>query len=296
MCGIAGLVALGEGDSRVSEVTALRMAARLSHRGPDGVRAFHDGRCSLGHSRLEVIDLETGDQPMANEDGSLHVVFNGEIYNFQELRRELQSAGHEFRTRSDTEVILHGYEEWGEAVVERLDGMFAFGLWDGPRQRLLLARDRAGKKPLFVYRDDRVLAFGSEIKAIFEVEGLDGDLRPQAFPLYLAYGYVPAPATFYKRVHKLPPATTLVLERDAEPREARYWKLDFSPVSIGRTEAEERVRDLMREAVQRRLISDVPLGAFLSGGVDSTIVVGLMSEMMDEPVRTFSIGFEDDPN
>ncbi len=295
MCGIAGVVALGEGDPRVSEATALRMAVRLSHRGPDGVRAFHAGLCALGHSRLKVIDLETGDQPMATEDGSLHVVFNGEIYNFQELRRELERAGHAFRTRSDTEVIVHGYREWGEAVVERLDGMFAFALWDGPRRRLLLARDRAGKKPLFVYRDDRVLAFGSEIKAIFEVEGLDRDLRPEAFPLYLAYGYVPAPATFYKRVTKLPPATTLVLEHDAEPRENRYWKLDFTPVSIGRVEAEGRVRDLMREAVQRRLLSDVPLGAFLSGGVDSTIVVGLMAEMTDEPVRTFSIGFEDDP-
>ena len=295
MCGISGLVALGEGDRRVSEATALRMATRLSHRGPDGVRAFHDGRCALGHSRLEVIDLETGDQPMSNEDGSLHVVFNGEIYNFQELRRELAAAGHQFRTRSDTEVIVHGYREWGDAVVERLDGMFAFALWDGPRQRLLLARDRAGKKPLFVYRDGHVLVFASEIKAIFEVEGLDTALRPEAFPLYLAYGYVPAPATFYKCVNKLPPATTMVIEREGEPREASYWKLDFTPRPIGRTEAEGRVRELMRDAVRRRLVADVPLGAFLSGGVDSTIVVGLMAEMMDEPVRTFSIGFEDDP-
>jgi len=274
------------------------MARPLRHRGPDGKGTYVDphGACVLSHTRLGVIDLETGDQPMGNEDGSVQVVFTGEIYNFRELRRELEGEGHRFRSRSDTEVIVHGYEEWGEEVVERLDGMFAFGVWDGSRRRLLLARDRAGQKPLFLYRNGMRFAFASEIKALLEVPGVDDRLNRRAVPLYLAYGYVPAPETFYRKIDKLPPAHTLVLEGDGEERRRRYWSLDFSPgEDRGMEETARRLRSLLKAAVRRRLVADVPLGAFLSGGVDSTIVVGLMSELVDEPVRTFSIGFEEAP-
>ena len=296
MCGIAGIVSASPGAAAVPRETALAMAERLGHRGPDGTRAWASpsGRCALGHARLKVIDLETGDQPMGNEDGSVQVVFNGEIYNFRELRAELEQAGHRFRSRSDTEVIAHGYEEWGEGVCERLDGMFAFALWDEARQRLVLARDRAGKKPLFVYEDEARILFASEIKAILAVQGVDDTLDTRAIPLYLAYGYVPTPGTFYRRIRKLPPATWMALEADGSKREESFWRLDFSPVDIAPQEAVLRVRDLMRAAVERRLVSDVPLGAFLSGGIDSTLIVGLMSELMDQPVRTFSIGMADD--
>ncbi len=272
------------------------MAERLRHRGPDGFGAFASpsGACCLGHARLKVIDLETGEQPMGNEDGTVQVVFNGEIYNFRSLREELAAAGHRFRTRSDTEVIVHGYEEWGDDVVKRLDGMFAFGLWDDRERRLLLARDRAGKKPLFLYREPGLLAFASEMKALWALPEADDSLDPAAFPLYLAYGYVPAPGTFHRRVTKLPPAHTLMVDGEGRESFRRYWNPDFRPVPIPSGEARETVRTLVRDAVKRRLLADVPLGAFLSGGVDSSIVVGLMAELESEPVRTFSISFVGD--
>ncbi len=297
MCGIAGALNIARELPPLEEELGLKMALKLRHRGPDGQTAFRSttGRCVLGHSRLKIIDLETGDQPMPNEDHSVWVVFNGEIYNFRELRRELEAAGHRFRSRSDTEVIVHAYEEWGDRLVDRLDGMFAFAVWDEGRDRLLLARDRAGKKPLFVYRDESRLAFASEIKAILQVPWVDDAIDPSGFPLYLAYGYVPAPGTFYRRITKLAPASCVAFESDGARHEWSYWSLDFTPVPVARGEARERIRALTRGAVERRLVSDVPLGAFLSGGVDSTIVVGLMAELADGPVRTFSIGFADDP-
>ncbi len=298
MCGIAGVVVHGGEAAPPTEALALEMARCQYHRGPDRQTAYvaPSGLCALGHARLRIIDLETGDQPMTNEDGSVWVVFNGEIYNFQELRRELEKAGHAFRSRSDTEVIVHGYEEWGDGVAERLDGMFAFGLWDERRGRLLLVRDRAGKKPLFIYEDDQRLLFASEMKAILSAPGVDNALDPRAIPLFLAYGYVPAGATFYRRIRKLPPAHCAVFESGRSTTERRYWSLDFTPRRTTRAEALERVRELTHSAVARRLVADVPLGAFLSGGVDSSIVVGLMAEAMGEPVRTFSIGFADDQN
>ncbi|HSR42548.1 MAG TPA: asparagine synthase (glutamine-hydrolyzing) [Longimicrobiales bacterium] len=300
MCGIAGIVVERPTDAGAEGLrdAALCMARALAHRGPDGIDGHlsPSGRCALGHSRLKVIDLETGDQPMPNEDGSLQLVFNGEIYNFRELRTRLKARGHRFRSTGDTEVIVHGYEEWGDAVVERLDGMFAFGLWDEPRGRLLLARDRAGKKPLFLYREEGRFAFASEIEALLSLPGVDDVLDPRALPLYLAYGYVPAPGTFYRRIGKLPPGHLLALEEDGSERIERYWRLDASPApDPGEGEAARRLRERMVDAVRRRLVADVPLGAFLSGGVDSSVVVGLMSELVDEPVRTFSIGFEDAP-
>ena len=297
MCGVAGLLYLdGESrsqDSLTSDVQ--RMAASLTHRGPDGQDTWvsKSGCCALGHARLKVIDLETGDQPMTNEDGSVVVTFNGEIYNFDALRRELSSAGHRFKSRSDTEVLVHGYEEWGEHFVDRLDGMFAFGLWDERRRRLVLGRDRVGKKPLFVYRDANRLAFGSEMKAFLPLSDFDDTLAMDFVPLYLAYGYVPSPGTPYRAVQKLPPATLRVID-ESGVRDRRFWRASFT--SGVREDPERTVRTLLTEAVERRLVSDVPLGAFLSGGIDSTLIVALMSTVRSEPVDTFSIGFADDPS
>jgi len=295
MCGIAGILSFSD---RASSAAAGTMAEQLRHRGPD--RRSHyvspSGRCSLGHARLDVIDLETGDQPLANEDGSVWVVFNGEIYNFAPLRRELEARGHVFRTRSDTETIVHAYEQWGDRVAERLDGMFAFAVWDERRQRLLLARDRPGKKPLFVYRDADKLVFGSELKAVLALPDVDAPLDPSAFPLYLTYGYVPTPGTFHQRVRKLPPASCLAVEADGSTREWSYWDLDLQAESMSIAAGTAAVRVALREAVARRMVADVPLGAFLSGGIDSTLVVALMSQLSGGPVRTFSIGCTDDPS
>ncbi len=288
------MVDLGGGAGGEGVATVRAMAERLAHRGPDGraVWTSPSGRCTLGHARLRVIDLETGDQPMPNEDGTVQVVFNGEIYNFQALRRELQAAGHRFRSTGDTEVIVHGWEQWGEGVVERLDGMFAFGLWDESRGRLLLARDRAGKKPLYWAEREGAFLFASEIKALLEA-GVDPTADLRAFPLYLAYGYVPAPGTFYENVRRVPPATVVTLDGDGR-RERRYWRLRFRSGSMGKDEAAAAVRSTLEAAVERRMVADVPLGAFLSGGIDSSVVVGLMSRLSSHPVRTFAIGFADD--
>jgi asparagine synthase (glutamine-hydrolysing) len=298
VCGIAGLVRLADGPEPTKE-HARAMADRLRHRGPDERTTWVSptGRCALGHARLRVIDLETGGQPMPNETGSVQAVFNGEIYNFKELRAELEAFGHHFRSKSDTEVLVHGYEAWGDALPEHLDGMFAFALWDEPRKRLLMARDRPGKKPLFYARAAGVFAFASEIKALLAVPEIRAvaSVDDAAFPFYLAYGYVPPPRTFYKGVVRVAPATACVLESDGELRDWRYWRLDFTPRPISYAAAKERVRETAREAVRKRLVADVPLGAFLSGGIDSTVVVGLMSELTAEPVHTFSLGFADDP-
>lgn len=304
MCGVVGLLPKVGGEDRGPPLEGLAdavrsMGATLLHRGPDGSGSWTSpsGRCTLGHTRLSVIDLDTGDQPMGNEDGSVQVVFNGEIYNFRELREELEGAGHRFRSRSDTEVLVHGWEEWGEALPERLDGMFAFGVWDEGQGMLFLARDRAGKKPLFVYEDEDRLAFASEIKALLALPGMDDTLDPRAIPLYLTYGYVPTPGTFYRRIRKLPPASFLRLPTgEGERAQDRYWSPDWTPRSVPADAAASGVRQLLTRAVEKRLVADVPLGAFLSGGVDSTLVVGLMSRLMDEPVRTFSIGMADDPS
>ena len=297
MCGIAGMVSVGRPLFDRAEEVARRMAVTLRHRGPDRQSAWAapSTRCVFGHARLRVIDLETGDQPMPNEDGSVVVLLNGEIYNFAELRTQLQDRGHRFRSSSDTEVIVHGYEEWGLDVASHLDGMFAFAVWDESERRLLLGRDRVGKKPLFVYEDETVLAFSSELKGLLEVPELDLGLNPAAVPLYLTFGYVPSPETFYEKIKKLPPASCLVLEEDGSRRTWSYWDASFErrPVPYGEAKAETLRR--VEAAVKRRLISDVPLGAFLSGGVDSTVVVAVMSELMAEPVRTFSIGFEGAP-
>ncbi len=294
MCGICGEVTT---QSRgVDEAALRRMTAALRHRGPDdqGIEVFGERRAGFGHTRLSIIDLSpAGRQPMANEDGTIWVTANGEIYNFPELRQELEAQGHRFRSRCDVEVIVHLYEAYGVACVERLWGMFAFALWDAPRQRLVLARDRLGKKPLYYAGGQGALVFASELAALTESPLVSAEVEPSAVHDYLTYGYVPAPGTIFCGVSKLPPAHRLVWERGAV-RVERYWQVDAG-TKRDASEAEwgERVMELLRDATRRRMVSDVPVGAFLSGGLDSSAVVALMSEASSRPVKTFSIGFDD---
>ncbi|HXU73735.1 MAG TPA: asparagine synthase (glutamine-hydrolyzing) [Polyangia bacterium] len=290
MCGI--FAALGP----LPEGAADAVSRALAHRGPDAEGRRVDGECTLVHRRLKIIDLsELGAQPMLSDDGDVQVVFNGEIYNHHLLRAELEARGVRFRSRSDTEAIVRGYEVWGDAVVERLDGMFAFALWDRARRRLLVARDRAGKKPLFYSTRGGVFRCASTVAAL-HASGLPRGMSVQSLPMYLAYGFVPAPATLHDGVEQLAPASRLVVERGAAPRVDVYWRPRFGEVRTRDSfaAASAKVRALTVAAVERRLESDVPLGAFLSGGIDSTIVVGVMARAIGR-VRTFSIGFAGDP-
>jgi len=291
MCGIVGQ--LRPPQDTVSPDLAARMCAALEHRGPDSRGIFRDDRAFLGIQRLRIIDLSTGDQPVFNEDRSVVVVLNGEIYNFKELRADLRRRGHRFSTQGDTEVIVHLYEEYGADCVRHLHGMFAFALWDQRRQQLLIARDRIGKKPLVYALRDGILSFASEMGALLEDRTIPREVDHGALDGYLALGYVPAPLTAVRGVHKLPPAHTLVM-RDGKVTLERYWKLDYSKKLDGVPVEElcERLRTELRAATRRRMISDVPLGAFLSGGIDSSAIVAAMAEISHEPVRTFSIGFD----
>jgi asparagine synthase (glutamine-hydrolysing) len=300
MCGICGELTFEAGAAVRADVLA-SMRDRLVHRGPDdqGLFVAESGRAGLGFRRLRVIDLSAvANQPMSNEDGMVWVVFNGEIYNFRNLRLELEGRGHRFRSHADTEVLVHLYEERGPAFVEAIDGMFAIAVWDDRASRLVLARDRAGKKPLFYYRDDRRLVFGSEIKALFAHPDVPVGIDESTIPGFLAHGYVQHPDTLYRGVRQVDPATVAVVELDGRLAERKYWRLEYAdasaPPSVNQAEGREHVRHLVTEAVARRLVSDVPLGAFLSGGIDSTVVVGLMSRLTNERVKTFSIGFEGD--
>jgi asparagine synthase (glutamine-hydrolysing) len=272
------------------------MGASIAHRGPDAEGFLSEPGVGLVHRRLSIIDLSGGDQPIGNEDGSLQVVFNGEIYNYQELRAGLEARGHRFRTRSDTEVLVHLYEEHGEDLVDRLRGMFAFALWDRPRRRLLLARDRLGIKPLYVYRDAEKLLFASEPKAILAHPGVPRDVDPAALEDYLGLGMVPGSRSIFRGIEKLPPAHTLVAEAgrwDRAPR--RYWRLRFEP-DEGRTvdDWREAIREKLSESVRLHLIADVPVGAFLSGGVDSSILVASSAGATEGQLRTFSMGFQEE--
>ncbi len=267
------------------------MCERQAHRGPDSRGIFSADGVGLGIQRLRVIDLETGDQPVYNEDRSVVVVLNGEIYNYRELRRELEGRGHAFSTHGDTEVIVHLYEEEGPDLVQRLSGMFAFALWDQRRERLLIARDRVGKKPLFYSEQGGSLSFASELGALMADPTIPREVDAAAIDCYLAYGYIQAPRSIWSAVKKLPPAHTLAWE-DGKTSIERYWRLDYSrKADAPLPELEEELRSRVSAAVRRRMIADVPLGALLSGGVDSAIVVSEMAAAAPDRVKTFSIGF-----
>jgi asparagine synthase (glutamine-hydrolysing) len=290
MCGIAGFIDAEPGQNRAEQLID-NMCRVIRHRGPDDQGTWVGDGAALGARRLSIIDVAGGNQPIFNEDHSILIVFNGEIYNYLELREELRARGHRFTTNSDTEAIVHAYEEYGDDCVTHLRGMFTFAIWDRKRQRLLAARDRFGKKPLNYYWDGRRLIFGSEIKSILEA-GIPREINPIALDEYLVYRYVPTPNTLFKNVMKLPAAHILVYEH-GQISTRRYWDLSFAPAcQDDEATAAERILELLKDAVKVRLMSEVPLGAFLSGGVDSSVVVGLMSQMMSQPVKTFSIGFE----
>ncbi len=314
MCGICGEIDFKSG---VRAESIKRMCQALAPRGPDdegivlmrGNESFEvrklftaspDGsgfEVGFGHRRLSIIDLsEAGHQPMCNEDGKIWIVFNGEIYNFQELRDRLEKKRHRFKSKSDTEVIIHAYEEWGISCLSHFRGMFAFAIWDSNLQRLFMARDRLGKKPLVYFSQKGRFAFASEIKALLQMPNVERKVNDIAIHHYLTYQYVPSPDTIFEGIKKLPPAHYLLYDCNGNLKVDRYWKLIFN--QNGQThsdvkELENRVRTELEESVKLRLISDVPLGAFLSGGVDSSLVVGMMAKMSGKPVKTFSIGFEE---
>jgi asparagine synthase (glutamine-hydrolysing) len=286
MCGIAGM-------TWKDEALVTRMTKVIAHRGPDQDGVYTDEFVSLGHRRLSIIDLsEHGRQPMSNEDGSVWVTYNGEIYNFQELRTALEAKGHVFRSRTDTEVIVHAYEEYGPACVQWFNGMFAFAVWDKNRRELVLARDRLGVKPLYYYAKDEKLVFASEIKAILQVPEVEREINPQSLYHYVGYEFVPAPDTMFRNVHKLPPGHYLRY-KDGKAEVMRYWDVGFHSEPHSREYYEEKMRDMLTESVRKRLVSDVPLGVFLSGGLDSSAVVSLMSRCGVEPIQTFSLGYAD---
>ncbi len=292
MCGITGVVYTDLTRS-VDPEQFRRATHTLVHRGPDAEGYFFAPGVALGHRRLSIIDLSTGDQPIYNEDGTKAVIFNGEIYNFRELRSELESLGHRFRTTSDTEAIVHAWEQYGDACVTRLRGMFALALWDLTHRRLLLARDRIGKKPLYYLYDPERLLFASELKALVAHPDVTRELDLEALDDYLAFGCIPPPRTAYRSIAKLPPGHYLVWQ-NGQIRLAEYWDLVF-PEGPPRTEADylEQFDSLLTEAVRLRMISDVPLGAFLSGGVDSSAVVASMAAQSPRPVATTTIAFNE---
>jgi asparagine synthase (glutamine-hydrolysing) len=292
MCGIAGEARSDGGPVDRARLEA--MCAAQAHRGPDS-RGVHIGDgIGLGIQRLAVIDLETGDQPIYNEDRTVAVVLNGEIYNYRELRSGLERRGHHLATKGDTEVIAHLYEEMGPDCVRELHGMFAFALWDSRARRLMVSRDRVGKKPLFYCDRDGPLSFASELRALLADRRIPRDLDPHALDCYFAYQYVPSPLSAFAAVRRLPPGSTLLYQGGRLSVE-RYWRLRYETRAMPEgPELHEEIRRLIREAVTERMISDVPLGAFLSGGIDSATVVAAMAEASSEPVRTFSIGFEDE--
>lgn len=289
VCGIYGIVNLN-GEAAEPQLMD-RMGAATSHRGPDDQGVHADGECVIGMRRLSIIDLSGGHQPLHNEDGSLWLVCNGEIYNFRELRKELQAKGHRFLSGSDCETIIHAYAEYGDDFVLKLNGMFGFALWDAERRRLLVGRDRLGIKPMYVHRDSRRLVFSTEAKAILTLPGFSAQIDPVALDSYLQLGYVAAPRSLFAGIAKLPPACLLTVER-GRVEQRRYWSM---PNTIDReaTEADwiESMREQMERSVRMQMVSDVPIGAFLSGGIDSSAVVGYMARHSEFPIKTYAIGF-----
>lgn len=293
MCGIAGIYHYGQ-TQPVSQPLLTRMNDCMIHRGPDDSGMWVDETIGLAMRRLAIIDLSGGHQPMSNEDGTLWIIFNGEIYNFQSLREELLKKGHPFKTSSDTEVILHLYEEEGVNCLKKLRGMFAFSLWDAKRKRLFIARDRLGKKPLVYSMGAGRFSWASEIRALTSLPWISKDIDREALDLYLGLQYIPSPWSIYQSVRKLPAAHYLLLE-NGRLTITRYWEppLEGLEISPSLEEAQAMIREKLTEATRLRMISEVPLGAFLSGGIDSSVVVALMSRLSSRPVKTFSIGFKD---
>ena len=306
MCGICGIVYSKDSGKHVTGALLKKMRETLSHRGPDDAGQYLDEtkRIGIAHRRLSIIDLsDAAHQPMADGAGEHSIAFNGEVYNFKEIRRELEANGHVFSSTSDTEVVLHAYIEWGAGCLERFNGMFAFAVLDRKRRKLFLARDRIGIKPLFYYADGTRFAFASEMKAILEAPGLTLDVSPESIEEYLTFLYIPAPATIFTQVRKLMPGCFLELDLDgAEPagsfRTARYWDFndmlaDSAKLDITEDEAAARLKELLSDSVRLRMIADVPLGAFLSGGVDSSAIVAMMAQHAAGRVQTFAIAFEE---
>jgi asparagine synthase (glutamine-hydrolysing) len=293
MCGIAGFIEY-KGRNAVTKSTLANMLSAIEHRGPDDKGIFYADNVAMGMQRLSIIDLAGGKQPISNEDGTITVVFNGEIYNYRELQQKLRSRGHKLATNSDTEVIVHLYEDFGEDCVKELRGMFAFAIWDSRRQSLFIARDRLGIKPMYYKDHNGTLIFASEIKSILEYPEVHPEMNVQALGHYLSLKYVPAPETMFKAISTLPPAHTITCDRTGIQIRS-YWDLCFtqSP-GVPKKEAEwaEELDALLKESIKLHLVSDVPFGAFLSGGVDSSIIVALMQQTMNVPVKTFSVGFQ----
>ena len=291
MCGIVGIYS--ESGHLPDQPAFAAACATLRHRGPDDQGIFQDDGIMLGHRRLAIIDLNSGHQPIHNEDRTIWTVYNGEIYNYLELRDELEALGHSFYTASDTEVIVHAYEQWGVDGFARLRGMFAISLWDKRKRALILARDPLGKKPLFVITQGDRTAFASELKAITALPDLSFTLDPEACRDFALMGYVPTPASIYREVKKIRPGHALIVD-GSEPREQRFWQLSMTPKHRA-SEADllDELDQILNDAVRLRLRSDVPFGAFLSGGLDSSIVTALMARHMDQPVKTYSIGFRE---
>jgi asparagine synthase (glutamine-hydrolysing) len=293
MCGIHGLYQLdgapaaGEWLTRMGDVTV--------HRGPDDAGSHVDGRCAIGMRRLSIIDLSGGHQPIANRDRSLVVVCNGEIYNYRELRRELQAQGHSFKTESDSEVVLHGYAQWGEAFVERLNGMFGFAVWDARRQTLLVGRDRLGIKPIYWMADGKRVAFASEAKALLELPGVNREVDAAALSAYLELGYVPAPLSILRGIRKLPIASILKVTPLGSTIHTYWQPATRVDQSVTAADWVAQVKSRIAESVRMQMVSDVPIGAFLSGGIDSSAVLAFMSRHSAGPVKTYSIGFDGGP-
>lgn len=292
MCGIAGKYNY-QSAKRVERSFVSSMCSKMLHRGPDSEGIYIGESIGMGMRRLRIIDLSGGEQPIANETETVWVVFNGEIYNFRELRQELEAKGHRFKTNSDTEVIVHAYEEYGLECVSHFRGMFAFSLWDTERRRLFIARDRMGQKPVYYHARNGSFWFCSELQCMLDDPEIQREVNLLALDYFFAFQYIPSPYTIYEGIHKLLPAHYIVVE-NGQIDIAPYWTLDNRPVFVSEEQYTERLRTLAQEAVGLRLISDVPLGAFLSGGVDSSIIVGLMAKVSNTQVKTFSIGFEDE--
>jgi asparagine synthase (glutamine-hydrolysing) len=292
MCGICGAVSFNDREILDQSILEL-MSNVLVHRGPDDEGYYMDTCAMLGVRRLSIIDLATGQQPISNEERSIWIAFNGEIYNYQQIRKQLEAKGHIFATQSDTEVIVHAYEQYGQACVDLLNGMFAFAVWDANQRCLFLARDRLGIKPLYYWAGNGQIVFGSELRAVSVHPMVPREIDPVALDYFLTLEYIPGPRTIYKDIYKLQPGHFLIFQDDTL-KIKQYW--DIAPQAIPQDEyaCEEALTELIKDSVQKRLVSDVPLGAFLSGGIDSSTVLAFMSHASSSPVKTFSIGFEDD--